>query len=63
MLFLFIISTRINHYLFIFDIIIINAKLNQSKSDIQQFSSESRVNDEVVCMAELIGAVRSKNDR
>ena len=45
------------------DIIIINAKLNQSKSDIHKFSSECRVNDEVVCMAELIGAVRSKNDR
>ena len=45
------------------DIIIINAKLNQSKSDIHKFSAECRVNDEVVCMAELIGAVRSKNDR
>ena len=45
------------------DIIIIKAKLNQSKSDIHKFSSECRVNDEVVCIAELIGAVRSKNDR
>jgi 3-hydroxyacyl-[acyl-carrier-protein] dehydratase len=45
------------------DIIIINAKLNQSKSDIHKFSSVCRVNDEVVCIAELIGAVRSKNDR
>ena len=45
------------------DIIIINAKLNQSKSDIHQFSSECHVNDEVVCTSELIGAIRSKNDR
>ena len=45
------------------DIIIINAKLNQSKSDIHKFSSECYVNDEVVCTSELIGAIRSKNDR
>ena len=41
------------------DIIIINAKLNQSKSDIHKFSSECHVNDEVVCTSELIGAIRS----
>jgi len=45
------------------DIIIIQAKLNQSKSDIHKFSSECHVNDEVVCTSELIGAIRSKNDR
>ena len=45
------------------DIIIINAKLNQSKSEIHKFSSECHVNDEVVCTSELIGAIRSKNDR
>ena len=45
------------------DIIIINAKLNQSKSDIHKFSSECHVNDEVVCTSELIGAIRSRNDR
>jgi 3-hydroxyacyl-[acyl-carrier-protein] dehydratase len=45
------------------DIIIINAKLNQSKSDIHKFSSECHVNDEVVCTSELIGAIRSKNDK
>ena len=45
------------------DIIIINAKLNQSKNDIHKFSSECHVNDEVVCTSELIGAIRSKNDR
>ena len=42
------------------DIIIINAKLNQSKSDIHKFSSECHVNDEVVCTSDLIGAIRSK---
>ena len=45
------------------DIIIINANLNQSKSDIHKFSSECHVNDEVVCTSELIGAISSKNDR
>ena len=45
------------------DIIIITAKLNQSKSDIHKFSSECHVNDEVVCTSELIGAIRSRNDR
>jgi len=45
------------------DIVIINAKLNQSKSDIHKFSSECHVNDELVCTSELIGAIRSKNDR
>ena len=45
------------------DIIIINAKLNQSKSDIHKFSSECHVNDEVVCTSESIGAIRSKNDK
>ena len=45
------------------DIIIINANLNQSKSDIHKFSSECHVNDEVVCTSELIGAIRSKNDK
>ena len=45
------------------DIIIINANRNQSKSDIHKFSSECHVNDEVVCTSELIGAIRSKNDR
>ena len=45
------------------DIIIIDAKLNQSKSDIHKFSSECRVNNEVVCTSELIGAIRSKDDR
>jgi|TARA_Y100000389_G_scaffold189138_1_gene212533 3-hydroxyacyl-[acyl-carrier-protein] dehydratase len=56
-------KARFKKQVFPGDVIIINAKLNQSKSDIHKFSGECRVNDEVVCMAELIGAVRSKNDR
>tara|TARA_B100001109_G_scaffold111132_1_gene90712 strand:+ start:6248 stop:6679 length:432 start_codon:yes stop_codon:yes gene_type:complete len=44
------------------DIIIITANLNQSKSEIHKFSAECKVNDTIVCTADLIGAVRSKND-
>jgi 3-hydroxyacyl-[acyl-carrier-protein] dehydratase len=44
------------------DIVIINASLIQSKRDIHKFSAEFRVEDKVVCTADLIGAVRSKND-
>ena len=44
------------------DIVIINASLIQSKRDINKFSAECRVDDKVVCTADLIGAVRSKND-
>ncbi|MCH1416883.1 MAG: 3-hydroxyacyl-ACP dehydratase FabZ [Gammaproteobacteria bacterium] len=44
------------------DIVIINASLIQSKRDIHKFSAECRVDDKVVCTADLIGAVRSKND-
>ncbi|MBL6700630.1 MAG: 3-hydroxyacyl-ACP dehydratase FabZ [Gammaproteobacteria bacterium] len=44
------------------DIVIINASLIQSKRDIHKFSAECHVDDKVVCTADLIGAVRSKND-
>ncbi len=44
------------------DIIIINASLIQSKRDIHKFSAECRVDNKIVCTADLIGAVRSKND-
>ena len=56
-------KARFKKQVFPGDIIIINAKLNKSKSDIHKFSSECHVNDEVVCTSELIGAIRSKNDR
>jgi 3-hydroxyacyl-[acyl-carrier-protein] dehydratase len=42
------------------DIVIINASLTQSKSDIHKFSAECRVDNKIVCTANLIGAVRSK---
>ena len=44
------------------DIVIINASLIQSKRDIHKFSAECRVDNKIVCTADLIGAVRSKND-
>jgi 3-hydroxyacyl-[acyl-carrier-protein] dehydratase len=44
------------------DIVIINASLIQSKRDIHKFSAECSVDNKVVCTADLIGAVRSKND-
>ena len=44
------------------DIIIINAKLVQSKSEVHKFTADCKVDDEVVCKADLIGAVRPKND-
>lgn len=44
------------------DIIIINAKLVQSKSEVHKFSAECKVGDEIVCKADLIGAIRPKND-
>ena len=44
------------------DIVIINASLIQSKRDMHKFSAECRVDNKVVCTADLIGAVISKND-
>jgi len=44
------------------DIIVINAKLVQSKSEVHKFTADCKVDSEVVCKADLIGAVRPKND-
>ena len=44
------------------DIVLINAKLIQSKSEVHKFSAECKVDDEIVCKADLIGAIRPKND-
>ena len=44
------------------DIILINAKLVQSKSEVHKFTADCKVSDEIVCKADLIGAVRPKND-
>ena len=44
------------------DIVLINAKLIQSKSEVHKFTAECKVDDEIVCKADLIGAIRPKND-
>ena len=44
------------------DIIIISAKLVQSKSEVHKFTADCKVEGEVVCKADLIGAIRPKND-
>lgn len=44
------------------DIVIINASLIHSKRDIHKFSAECRVDNKIVCTADLLGAVRSKHD-
>ena len=44
------------------DIVLINAKLIQSKSEVHKFSAECKVDDKIVCKADLIGAIRPKND-
>ena len=44
------------------DIVLIYAKLVQSKSEVHKFSAECKVDDETVCKADLIGAIRPKND-
>ena len=44
------------------DIIKINAKLIQSKSEVHKFSAVCEVDGEIVCKADLIGAIRPKND-
>ena len=44
------------------DIIVINAKLVQSKSEVHKFTADCKVEGEIVCKADLIGAIRPKND-
>ena len=44
------------------DIIVINAKLIQSKSEVHKFTADCKVGEDIVCKADLIGAVRPKND-
>ena len=43
------------------DVLIINVKLNQSKRDVHKFTASCKVEDAIVCTAELIGAVREKS--
>ena len=42
------------------DILIIEVVLIQSKQDVHKFSANCKVNDEIVCTAELLGAVKGK---
>ena len=42
------------------DILIINVKLIQSKRDVHKFSAVCKVDDTIVCTADLLGAVREK---
>ena len=44
------------------DILILEVKLTQSKRDVHKFSASCKVNDDIVCSAELLGAVKDKND-
>ena len=42
------------------DIMIIDVKLNQSKRDVHKFTASCMVDENIVCTAELLGAVRAK---
>ena len=42
------------------DILIIDVKLNQSKRAVHKFTASSKIDEKIVCSAELIGAVREK---
>ena len=44
------------------DIITITAELIQSKREVHKFTSECIVDNNIVCKADLIGAIRPKND-
>ena len=44
------------------DILIIEVNLIQSKRDVHKFDAVCKVNDYIVCLAELLGAVKNKND-
>ena len=44
------------------DIIIITAELIQSKREVHKFTAECSDDNNIVCKADLIGAIRPKND-
>ena len=44
------------------DIMIIDVNLIQSKKDVYKFDASCKVDDIIVCSAELLGAIRDKND-
>ena len=42
--------------------LIIEVKLTHSKRDVHKFDAICKVDEEIVCIAELLGAVKNKND-
>ena len=44
------------------DILIIEVKLTNIKRDVHKFDAVFKVDDDIVCIAELLGAVKNKND-
>lgn len=53
-------KARFKKQVFPGDILVVEVKLIQSKQDVHKFSGNCKVNDEIVCTAELLGAVKGK---
>ena len=51
-------KARFKKQVFPGDILVVEVKLIQSKQDVHKFSGSCKVNDEIVCTAELLGAVK-----
>ncbi len=54
------VKARFKKQVFPGDILVVEVKLIQSKQDVHKFSGSCKVNDEIVCTAELLGAVKGK---
>ena len=44
------------------DVMVIDVKLIQSKKEVYKFDASCKVDDAIVCSAELLRAIREKND-
>ena len=53
-------KARFKKQVFPGDILVVEVKLIQSKQDVHKFFGSCKVNDEIVCTAELLGAVKGK---
>lgn len=53
-------KARFKKQVFPGDILVVEVKLTQSKQDVHKFSANCKVDDEIVCTAELLGAVKRK---
>ena len=53
-------KARFKKQVFPGDVLVIEVNLIQSKQDVHKFAANCKVNDEIVCSAELLGAVRGK---